>query len=81
MEKQPQNSQEMNEAINHLDKPLRKPHYVIVNEQSGIVNYYCNYADAVYEQPHLGGTIYNLDTTDPQTLHTAISNARKNRKS
>lgn len=80
MEKQPQNSQEMNEALDHLASPEPKPTYVIVNEATGTVNYYHNYADAIYSQPEIGGIIYNLATTDPHTVQEAIRNAKKSRR-
>ena len=52
--------------------------YVLVNEADGLVVWHESYDKAVAEQQVIGGTIYNADTTDPDTLQRALTAARQN---
>lgn len=52
--------------------------YVLVNVEAGMVVWHESYDKAVAEQQVTGGTIYNADTTDPDTLQRALTAARHN---
>lgn len=52
--------------------------YVLVNEEEGLVVWHEIYDKAVAEQQVTGGTVYNTDTTDPDTLQRALTAARHN---
>lgn len=52
--------------------------YVLVNVEAGMVVWHENYDKAVAEQQVTGGTVYNADTTDPDTLQRALTAARHN---
>ena len=52
--------------------------YVLVNEEAGMVVWHENYDKAVAEQAVTGGTVYNADTIDPDTLQRALTAARHN---
>lgn len=52
--------------------------YVLVNVEAGMVVWHESYDKAVAEQQVTGGTVYNTDTTDPDTLQRALTAARHN---
>lgn len=52
--------------------------YVLVNEEEGLVVWHESYDKAVAEQQVTGGTVYNADTTEADTLQRALTAARHN---
>lgn len=57
---------------------MKYAEYVLVNVEEGMVVWHESYDKAVAEQQVTGGTIYNADTTDPDTLQRTLTAARHN---
>lgn len=80
----PNNSQEVNEDLNHLEKYA--PHadngypaqYVLINTERGSVVWYESHSAACQAAAEYGGSVINTWTADPEYVSRCLENARRN---